>query len=109
MKRAVSGLRAWLWQRLSAITLLGFLVFLFAHLLLGGPHTYHAWRTWVLGPWTRIAFVVFFAALLVHIWVGVRDVLLDYVHPFALRMTALAVLAVSLLATAAWAGAILLG
>ena len=31
-----------------------------------------------------LATAVFFVALLAHSWVGVRDVIMDYVHPVAL-------------------------
>ena len=43
-----------------------------------------------------------------HAWVGVRDVLIDYVHPAALRFGLLALLALALLATALWAFMVLL-
>ena len=41
-------------------------------------------------------------AVLVHAWVGIRDVVLDYVHPFALRMAVLGSAAVGLAVLAAW-------
>ena len=49
-----------------------------------------------------LATAVFFVALLAHSWVGVRDVIMDYVHPVALRLGLLTVLAFSLTATALW-------
>lgn len=44
----------------------------------------------------------FFAALLAHAWIGVRDVILDYVHPVAIRFFALAVLALGLTGAGFW-------
>ena len=46
--------------------------------------------------------MLFFAAILLHTWVGLRDVILDYIHPPAARVTALATLAVGIAAMAAW-------
>lgn len=53
-------------------------------------------------PGMSIAIVVFFAALLSHMWVGLRDVLLDYARPAGLRSFLLGVLGIGLLGTAAW-------
>jgi len=46
---------------------------------------------------------LFFAALLLHAWVGVRDVIIDYVRPFYLRFSLLMVVGGALLATLLWA------
>ena len=108
MRRAVTGLRAWLVQRISAVYMLLFILFLLLHLLVDPPHDYLAWRDWIRSPGVSIAAFVFFAALLMHAWVGVRDVLMDYVHPLALRVSALALLGFSLTAIAAWVVRILL-
>lgn len=56
----------------------------------------------MMSPGVSIATVIFFAALFLHTWVGVRDVVMDYVHPIALRVSALALLGFSLMAMAAW-------
>ncbi|MEP7062002.1 MAG: succinate dehydrogenase, hydrophobic membrane anchor protein [Betaproteobacteria bacterium] len=102
MKRALSGLRALLVQRVSAIYMLVFIVFLLAHFLFNPPASYVAWRAWIMGPVVGIAIPVFFAALLAHAWVGVRDVILDYIRPAALRFAALALLGLGLMGIGAW-------
>jgi succinate dehydrogenase / fumarate reductase membrane anchor subunit len=102
VRKAVTGLRAWLLQRASAVYMLAFIVFFLLHFLLDPPHSYAAWHGWMSAPGVSIAACVFFAALLVHAWVGVRDVLMDYVHPAALRVCALALLGFGLSATGAW-------
>jgi succinate dehydrogenase / fumarate reductase membrane anchor subunit len=102
MKRAVSGLRAWLVQRVSAVFMLLFMTFVLARLLFDRPHSYLAWRGWMLGPAMRIATVVFFAALIMHAWVGLRDVVIDYVQPVAMRVFVLSLLGCCLTALGAW-------
>lgn len=108
MKKTVTGLRAWLMQRVSAVYMLFFILFLLFHFLLDPPHSYLAWHGWMRNPGVSVATFVFFAALLLHAWVGVRDVLMDYVHPLALRVSVLALLALGLMAIAAWVVRILL-
>ncbi|MGZ5198768.1 MAG: succinate dehydrogenase, hydrophobic membrane anchor protein [Telluria sp.] len=102
MKRALAGLRAWLVQRVTAVYMLVFMLFLLAHFVLDPPSSYLAWRAWILGPAVSSAALVFFAALLVHAWVGIRDVILDYVQPIALRVSVLALLGLGLIGLGAW-------
>lgn len=108
MRRALTGLRAWLAQRASAVYMLGFIAFVVVRWLLEPPRSYEAWRGWVATPATATALALFFAALLAHAWVGLRDVMLDYIAPTAARLASLALLAAALLALAAWVAAILL-
>jgi len=108
VRKTVTGLRAWLLQRASAVYMLAFIVFFLFHFLLDRPHSYAAWHRWMSAPGVSIAACVFFAALLLHAWVGVRDVLMDYVHTAALRVCALAFLGFGLSAIGAWVLRILL-
>lgn len=108
VKRPLSGLEAWLVQRLSAVFMLGFVVFVLLHFLVAPPHAYDAWRSWVGKPGVSVSFVVFVVALLTHAWVGLRDVTLDYVSPLAPRIAVLSSIAVGLFVVAAWAVRILL-
>ncbi|MEO8081552.1 MAG: succinate dehydrogenase, hydrophobic membrane anchor protein [Caldimonas sp.] len=103
----MSGLRAWLVQRISAVYMLVFLVLLLLHFLLDPPRTYGAWHGWVARPSIGVAILVFFGALIVHAWVGLRDVILDYVRPVAVRATALSLLGFALVALGFWVAGIL--
>ena len=103
MRRVVTtGLRAWLLQRLSAVAMLLFLVYVLLHFLVAAPHSYLQWNAWVRTPAVAIAASVFFGALLLHAWVGLRDVVMDYVKPLAGRIAVLAAIALVLLAFALW-------
>jgi len=55
-----------------------------------------------------LIFLFFFAALLGHMWVGLRDVLLDYAKPASLRHSLLAAVALGLLGLGIWLLSILL-
>lgn len=109
MKAYFSGLRAWLLQRVSALYLLGFIVFFAARSLIAPPDSYEAWRTWILSTGPRIATLLFFLALALHAWVGLRDVAIDYIKPFALRLGTLGAIGFGLAATLIWAALVLFG
>lgn len=108
MRTILSGLRAWTVQRLTAIYLLLFLLFALVRMAWHPPATYAQWHAWVTLSGVRPAMMLFFAALLVHAWVGLRDVLLDYVKSLLLRVAALGLLAMGLAALGAWALQILI-
>lgn len=108
MKGRASGLAAWLVQRASAVYMLLFIVYLLAHFGLEPPDSFASWRGWIASPGVSLATGAFFCALLAHAWVGVRDVIMDYVRPVGARAPALAVLAAALAAIAAWVAQILL-
>lgn len=107
--RSSSGLRSWLIQRLSAIYIaLSFLVFMGLWAAKSEPITYEVWRAWVADPIINVALVLFILALLLHAWVGVRDVLMDYVHSSPVRFILLAGVGLSIAGIALWALRILL-
>lgn len=107
MRKTVSGLRAWLVQRVSAVYMLFFIVFLLTHFMVDPPRSYLAWHDWMLSPGINVIASVFAAALLAHAWVGVRDVVMDYVHPIAIRVLVLSSLALYLMGLGAWVARIL--
>ena len=80
-----TGLAAWWVQRLSAVYMLAFMTFLLATFTLDPVRDYAQWHGWVGRPGIKVALATFFAALLPHMWVGLRDVLLDYAKPPALQ------------------------
>lgn len=82
--RASSGLRSWLTQRLTAVYIIFFLI-VFAVLWGGQPVTFETWRAWVAHPAVNIALLLFIFSLLVHGWIGGRDVMMDYVKSVGLR------------------------
>ena len=105
--RTATGLRAWLVQRVSAIYLAVFLVYAVAHLLVAPPAGYAEWHAWLGGPAMGVATLLFFVALLLHAWVGLRDILIDYVPVTALRVVLLSAVGLGLVACGLWAAQVL--
>jgi succinate dehydrogenase / fumarate reductase membrane anchor subunit len=108
MNRTLTGFRAWLLQRLTAACMIVFIVFLLMHFATDAPKSYELWAAWVLRPEVSIATFVFFTALLLHAWIGIRDVVLDYLQPMIVRVPVLAFAGFGLLAMEAWIIRILL-
>ena len=102
-ERVASGLRAWTIQRLSAIYMLVFIVYAGFNLLTVENAGFEAWQSWISHPLNNIAVGLFMLSLLFHAWVGARDIILDYVKPFAFRMVKLTSLALYLIAMGIWA------
>lgn len=102
------GLRAWILQRVSALYLGAFVLYLLIRFAFGGPGDYQAWREWVGAPHVTALGAVFFVLLFAHAWVGARDVILDYARNLVLRAALLIALALALLLCAVWVGRILM-
>ncbi|MFO7808055.1 succinate dehydrogenase, hydrophobic membrane anchor protein [Guyparkeria sp.] len=104
----MSGLSAWLIQRLSALYLAVFTVYALVRLAMADSWSHAAWSDWLAAPTNAVTLWLAVLALLLHAWVGGRDVLLDYVHPLGLRVVMLTALAGWLLGSGIWFGATLL-
>jgi succinate dehydrogenase / fumarate reductase membrane anchor subunit len=100
--RLYSGQRAFVLQRLSALVLLAYVTAAALRLAFGPPPTFQAWQTWAGQPLGAGVLLVLAGALIVHAWVGIRDVVLDYIHPLGLRLALLGAAATGLAALAAW-------
>ncbi len=103
------GLRDWLVQRITALimalyTLLAVLVVLIEH-----PQGAPAWRGLLQVPVVRIATFVFVLSLCWHAWVGIRDILMDYVKPVGWRLFGEVAVILVLLSEVLWAAEILWG
>ena len=103
--RPSAGLRTWLLQRLSA-TYIALFIIVFGIKIIdawnGEPITYEIWRAWVSHPVTNIALILFIFALLLHAWVGIRDVIMDYISSVPLRYVLLIVFGLSFISMALW-------
>ena len=58
--------------------------------------------------YVRLAWAIFILSILVHAWVGMRSIYLDYLHPLWLRFSVTLFTAFGLLALGLWAAQILL-
>ena len=81
------GLRDWLSQRVTAgLMALFTLVVVVQVLFTRGPIGYDKWARIFSAQWMKVLTFTVIGALLWHVWVGMRDVLMDYVKPIWLRL-----------------------
>ncbi|MET0381989.1 MAG: succinate dehydrogenase, hydrophobic membrane anchor protein [Burkholderiaceae bacterium] len=97
------GLRDWLAQRVTAILMALFTIAVIAQVLMPGEMDYYRWSGIFAHQWMKVLTFVTIAAILWHAWVGVRDVLMDYVHPVAARLALQVASIVWLVGCAGWA------
>jgi succinate dehydrogenase / fumarate reductase membrane anchor subunit len=103
------GTRPWLLQRLTAVVMAGYTFFIALALIVHRPLNYAAWRSIFSEMWFQVGTMLFVMALLYHAWVGMRDILMDYLRDTALRLTAQCAVAFVLLFYLVWTAAILWG
>ncbi len=96
MSRKVSGFKAWVVQRVSAIYLGIYFLYVLQHFILVPPATHHDLVMWFASPMVVITMALFFLLLLLHAWIGVRDVIIDYIHHLGIRLVVLALIAILL-------------
>lgn len=102
MSRRAHGLRAWLLQRFSAVYLLLFLVYLSVHFNRAPLLDFAQWQAWLADPLVNLATGLFILSMLVHGWVGIRDVIMDYVTHTGMRVALLAAVALTLTGCGLW-------
>ncbi len=109
MIRQLSGLRAWVVQRLTALYIGVITPPLIWMLVSAWQRGEGAWRELFAHTFVSIAVLLLFLAILFHAWIGMRDVILDYAgqRP-GLRFILVVALAGWLLALGMWIARIML-
>ena len=97
------GLRDWLAQRVTAVIMAVYTVIVLIVLLTGQPINYGVWRDLFTQGWMRVATLLFAASLAWHAWVGVRDIIMDYVKPTGIRLALESVVLLTIAGYLAWA------
>ncbi len=103
------GLRDWLGQRVTAVIMAVYSVAIGAILLFNAPDGYGEWKALFSGRIMQLATLLFIASLLYHAWVGIRDVLMDYIGPASVRFALQIGVILSLVVYMGWSILILLG
>lgn len=80
------GMRDWLSQRVTAVLMALFTVLVLAQLVFSkGPIGYAQWAGIFSPQWMKALTFTVILALLYHVWVGMRNIFQDYVHPYGVR------------------------
>ena len=97
------GLRDWLSQRVTAALMALFTLVVLVQVLMPGPMGYDKWAGIFASQWMKTLTYVVIVSLLVHVWVGMRDVLMDYVKAAGTRLVLQVATLAWLIGCAGWA------
>ena len=95
------GLRDWLAQRITSLVMAVFTVAV--QVLFGGRVDYYRWSAIFAQQWMKVLTFVTVVSLLWHVWVGMRDIWMDYVQPLGIRLALEVLTIVWLVGCAGWA------
>ena len=97
------GLRDWLGQRVTAVLMALFTALVLARIIISkGPLGYEQWAGIFSSQWMKALTFTVIVALLYHVWVGMRDIWMDYIKPVWLRLSLHVFTLVWLIACAGW-------
>jgi succinate dehydrogenase / fumarate reductase, membrane anchor subunit len=103
------GLRDWLIQRITAVLMAVYFVALAAYLLMQPGLGYGTWTGLFSSQTVRAFTLLFMLSLFYHAWVGIRDIVMDYVKSAAVRLVIHVLVVLALLLYAIWSVQILWG
>jgi len=101
------GTGDWLLQRLTGLAMALYTIAMLACVLWQPPRSYGELKAMFAGGFLRLGTMLFVAALAYHAWVGMRDILMDYVKPVGMRLTLVVLVGSVLIAYVIWAASIL--
>jgi succinate dehydrogenase / fumarate reductase membrane anchor subunit len=99
------GLRDWLAQRVTGVLMALFTIIVLGQLMLSsGPIGYDKWAGIFSSQWMKVLTFSVILALLYHVWIGMRDIWMDYVTSTVwLRLVLQVATIVWLIGCAGWA------
>lgn len=103
------GLRDWLIQRVSAVIMALYALFITAYALLQPHLDYDSWTRMFSSNILRSFTLLTLLALYYHAWIGVRDIVMDYVKPAGVRLVIHVLVILALLLYVIWSVQILWG
>ena len=101
------GLRDWLAQRVTAVIMAAYLVGVGIAVVLRRPHDFEAWRGLFQSQGMRVMSMLFVMSVLLHGWIGMRDILMDYVKSTTVRLLLEVIVIMLLTSYGLWAALIL--
>jgi len=98
------GFRDWLAQRVTALLMALFTLIVLAQVIFtSGPIGYEQWAGIFAAQWMKVLTFCVIVAMLMHVWVGIRDIWMDYIKPVGVRLGLHIASIVWLVGCAGWA------
>jgi len=103
------GLRDWLIQRITAVVMVLYTLALLGYWLVQPVKDYNAWTLLFSNNVVRSFSLLFLLGVFYHAWIGVRDIVMDYVKPAFIRLFIHVSVILTLLLYVIWSVQILWG
>ena len=103
------GLRDWLIQRISAVIMALYALFITGYALSQPHFDYATWTRMFSSNILRSFTLLTLLALYYHAWIGVRDIVMDYIKPAGVRLLIHVLVILALLLYVIWSVQILWG
>ena len=103
------GWKDWLAQRVTAVIMVLFSVVIIGFFMIKGSVAYGDWKALFQSQLFRILALLFLLSVYYHAWIGIRDVLMDYIKPTGIKLTVQVGVQLFLVACAIWSVSILWG
>lgn len=92
-----NGVHEWLLVRASAIVICLYIIYLLGFIVFTDTLNYDVWRGFFSLPMTKVFTLLTLFSILVHTWIGMWQVLTDYIKVLALRLLLQLVIVIVLL------------
>ncbi len=99
MSYQAKGLQAWLLQRLTGVFMALYILYVLGVVVFSESMNYQQWSGWLSHPLMNTATGLFFLTLAYHAWVGMRDIVIDYVLHDAFRLLVLTLISLFLISS----------
>ncbi|MDZ7852203.1 MAG: succinate dehydrogenase, hydrophobic membrane anchor protein [Halomonas sp.] len=104
-----SGLSDWLLQRVSAVVLALYTLFIVGFLLFSPGLDYAAWSGLFSQTWMRIFSLLAFLSLAAHAWIGLWTVTTDYLKSTGVRLAVQLIIILAIFVFLVWGITVLWG
>ena len=103
------GLSDWLVQRITAVLMAIYILFMVGYIALHPDIGYDRWTGLFSNQVMRACSLLFLLSVYYHAWVGMRDIVMDYVKSAGVRLAVYILVIIALLLYVIWAVQILWG
>ncbi|WP_133130876.1 succinate dehydrogenase, hydrophobic membrane anchor protein [Legionella yabuuchiae] len=98
-----NGLKDWLIQRVTAVYLAIYALFMITFLFIHPELRYEQWHALFQSPWFKVGTVLAFFTFVLHSWIGIWTVTTDYIKCTVIRLSVQLLVALFLVGQFIWA------
>ncbi|MDP1653835.1 MAG: succinate dehydrogenase, hydrophobic membrane anchor protein [Rhodocyclaceae bacterium] len=97
------GVLDWLAQRITGVVMIVFTLIVAIALREGVGANYESWHAFMSAGLMRFVTLLFIVSLCWHVWVGVRDIWMDYIQPAGIKLALHVLTLLALIGYTGWA------